>query len=116
MPTEDVIYADKLLETFKYMNDNKMFKTMSVYIEACESGSMFKGTLPTNINVYAITAANEKESSWGTYCDEDDLVKGKSLGTCLGDLFSVNWMEDSDRGDKKETLETQYQKVKKTTE
>ena len=25
------------------------------------------------------------------------MVKGKNIGSCLGDLFSVNWMED--RGD-----------------
>jgi len=69
---------------------------MAVYLEACESGSMFEGKLETNKNIYAITAANAKESSWGTYCGNDAKVNGKSIGTCLGDLFSVNWMEDSE--------------------
>ena len=27
----------------------------------------------------------------------DDVVNGKDMGTCLGDLYSVNWMEDVDR-------------------
>ena len=48
------------------------------------------------MNIYAITAANASESSWGTYCSPDDKVDGVSVGSCLGDLFSVNWMEDSD--------------------
>ena len=40
------------------------------------------------------------------------------MNTCLGDLFSVNWMENADKTNKKhekETLETQYQIVKKET-
>ena len=78
------------------MYDTKMYKEMVLYIEACESGSMFENTLKDNINVYAVTAANGKESSWGTYCPPQDKVQGKSLRTCLGDLFSVNWMENAD--------------------
>jgi legumain len=62
-----------------------------MYLEACNSGSMFQG-LPANIRVYATTASNAEESSWATYCDGDDVVNGQGLGTCLGDLYSVNWM------------------------
>ena len=39
-----------------------------VLVQACESGSMFEGLLPTDLDIYATTAANAKESSWGTYC------------------------------------------------
>jgi legumain len=62
---------------------------MVLYIEACESGSMFKNLLPNNLNVYATTAANAEESSYATYYDDE-------LDTYLGDLYSVSWMEDSD--------------------
>jgi len=40
------------------MHDNSMYEKMVIYIEACESGSMFEGILKDNINVYATTAAN----------------------------------------------------------
>jgi len=43
-----------------------------------------------------VTAANPSESSWGTYCPPDDVVMGVEINSCLGDLFSVNWMEDTD--------------------
>merc|ERR1719238_1725896 len=67
---------------------------------------MFQGM--TTPNVYALSAANAKESSWGTYCGSDAMVDGKSIGSCLGDLFSVNWMEDSDAEDvTSETLQQQ---------
>lgn len=60
----------------------------------------------TTPNIYALSASNPTESSWGTYCPPDDSVNGKEIGSCLGDLFSVNWMEDSDKEDiTKETLE-----------
>merc|ERR1719230_1765464 len=90
---------------------------MVVYMEACESGSMFQnGLLPDDINVYALSAANGKESSWGTYCPPDDKVNGKSLNTCLGDLFSVNWMEDSDKAQMgTETLAMQFNTVQRET-
>ena len=41
---------------------------MSMYIEACESGSLFQGLLEDELHLYVTTAANANESSWGTYC------------------------------------------------
>jgi legumain len=88
------------------MYDNKMYKEMVIYMEACESGSMFENILEDNLNIYAVSAANSNESSWGTYCSPDDKVNGIPIGSCLGDLFSVNWMEDSDNADmNSETLQ-----------
>ena len=43
------------------------YAEMVLYIEACESGSIFQGMLDeTTPNVWATTAANAEESSWGT--------------------------------------------------
>ncbi|RHY08323.1 hypothetical protein DYB38_005743 [Aphanomyces astaci] len=114
---KDNLYAKDLVATLQDMHAAKKFKELVFYMEACESGSMFKGLLPTDINVYATTAANDHESSWGTYCPPlGDKIGLHLLGTCLGDLYSVNWMEDSDVGDlAKETLGEQYQHVKRKT-
>merc|ERR550532_1813208 len=43
------------------------------------------------------------------------MVGGKRLHTCLGDLFEVNWMGDSERRDAKETLAAQFARVKRAT-
>ena len=64
------------------------------YLEACESGSIFEGLLPEDLNIYATTAANAEESSWGTYCPGDFHGPPPEYYTCLGDLYSVSWMED----------------------
>lgn len=110
------LYADELHSAIKYMHENKMYKEMTMYVEACESGSMFEKILEDNINVYALSAANAHESSWGTYCAPNDHVDGKSIKSCLGDLFSVNWMEDADKADMGvETLQNQYDTVKAET-
>jgi legumain len=67
---------------------------------------MFEGM--STPGVYALSASGPSESSWGTYCGSDAMVDGKSIGSCLGDLFSVNWMEDSDVEDvTSETLKQQ---------
>jgi len=42
-------------------------------------------------------------------------VDGVDVDSCLGDLFSVNWMEDSDRVGVSETLFTQYTTVRNLT-
>jgi len=116
MPVGGYLYADKLNAAFEFMHSNNMYKEMVVYMEACESGSMFQNILKDNINIYATTAANASESSWGTYCSPDDKVDGKSIRSCLGDLYSVNWMEDSDKAKMgTETLDQQYQAVKTET-
>lgn len=50
--------ADELHDTIDFMHTNKMYNKLVFYLEACESGSMFKGLLENNINVYALSAAN----------------------------------------------------------
>jgi len=109
------LYKEDLQTALQFMYDNNMFKQLVFYLEACESGSMFEG-FPTNISVYATTAANADESSWGTYCGSDAKVDGKSIRSCLGDLYSVNWMQNADSQNlQKETLEAQYTKVQNLT-
>jgi legumain len=98
------------------MHDKRMFKEMVIYVEACEAGSMFEGLLRDDINVYALSAANAEESSWGTYCYPDDIIGETHINSCLGDTFSVSWMEDADKSNpKKETLQDQYLIVKNLT-
>ncbi|KAH6756326.1 hypothetical protein C2S51_038912 [Perilla frutescens var. frutescens] len=85
-------------------------------ILACESGSIFEGLLPEGLNIYATTASNAVESSWGTYCPGEYPSPPPEYDTCLGDLYSIAWMEDSDIHNlRTETLRQQYELVKKRT-
>jgi legumain len=115
-PTGPFLQSNDLNNALTYMHNNKMFGKLVFYLEACESGSMFDGLLDPKMNIYATTASNPDESSWGTYCPPDDMIDGVEIGSCLGDLYSVSWMEDADRqGSMSESLETQYETVQQET-
>ena len=68
-----------------YLHDTQL-------MEACYSGSMF-ANLPKDLNVYAITAADGIHSSYESHCPPNDIVDGKSLGTCLSCYWdnSMEW-------------------------
>ena len=101
------LYSKDLLGAIQTMHEKQMYKKFLLYIEACYSGSMFLN-LPEDLNVVAVTAANDHESSWGWYCGNEAVVKGKEIHVCLGDEFSISWMERVDSIDRKENLEDQF--------
>merc|ERR1712142_1194450 len=104
-----MLKAHDLQATIRKMHKKKMFSKLVFYVEACESGSMFKGLLKPSMNVFATTASNSTTSSYACYYDP-------KRGTFLGDVYSIKWLEDSDAEDiEKETLEQQYLRVKKET-
>ncbi|CAK9212424.1 unnamed protein product [Sphagnum troendelagicum] len=116
MPTTDNLYAVDFVETLKKKHAAGTYKEMVIYVEACESGSIFKGLLPEGLNIYVTTASNAQESSWGTYCPGMWPPPPPEYRTCLGDLYSVAWMEDVGKENLKiETLEDQYIIVKSRT-
>ena len=117
MPVGDPVYAPDLIDALRYMSSNNRFLELVFYMEACESGSMFEGLLPNDANIYATTAANSQESSYGTYCGEDSSVNGTVIGSCLGDLYSVSFLENSDQPSMfhTETLDSQFSLVKNET-
>ncbi|XP_005097425.2 legumain [Aplysia californica] len=109
MPEPPYLKATDVNKALKSMYAKKRFAKLNFYVEACESGSIFSGLLPGDINVYATTAANTHESSWGCYWDD-------SRSAYLGDTYSVKWMEDTDVANlNTETFEQQYKTVKKET-
>lgn len=117
MPVGDPVYAQDLIDALRFMSANDMYKELVFYMEACESGSMFEGLLPSDSNIYATTAANARESSYGTYCGGESSVNGTLVGSCLGDLYSVNFLENSDEPSMfhTETLDSQFALVKNET-
>jgi legumain len=107
------LYAKELIATFNKINGR--YNKLVFYLEACESGSMFVN-LPNNTKIYALSAANPEESSWGTYCSPQDVVQGKHIGSCLGDLFSVNFLENNEEVNIfEETLDQQFAIIRDKT-
>lgn len=116
MPNMPFLYAGDFIEVLKKKHESNSYKEMVIYVEACESGSIFEGLMPDDLNVYVTTASNAEESSWGTYCPGMDPPPPPEYITCLGDLYSIAWMEDSETHNlKRETISKQYETVKERT-
>jgi legumain len=115
--TGGFMHAADINKAIETLHSKAGYKELLFYLEACESGSIFNQLLKAP-DAKAVTAANPKESSWGWYCPGSatggDKVDGKEIGSCLGDEFSVRWMEDTDANDiSSETVGQQFSKVLK---
>ena len=67
---------------------------MVLYVEACESGSMFQGLLTDEMQIYVTTAANAYESSWGTYCPGVCSALERALSSSPASLITLPvWMD-----------------------
>merc|ERR1712232_1551768 len=112
------IHAADVNKAIETLQSKGGYKELLFYVEACESGSIFNKLLKAP-NAKAVTAANPKESSFGWYCPDSkkmggDKVDGKEIGSCLGDEFSVRWMEDTEAAViSSETVGQQFAKVQK---
>ncbi|GAB4854414.1 hypothetical protein Ancab_023000 [Ancistrocladus abbreviatus] len=89
MPSGDDLYAKDFIKALKKKHASGTYKSMVIYVEACEAGSIFDGLPPKGLNIYITTASNPSESSYATYCPDNDLAVPNEDNTCLGDLYSV---------------------------
>ncbi|MFS7941598.1 putative legumain protein [Helianthus anomalus] len=94
MPNNRALVAKDLVDVLKKKHSMGTYKEMVIYLEACESGSIFEGILPQDLNIYATTASGAQENSYGTYCPDTKPSPPPGYSTCLGDLYSVAWLED----------------------
>ncbi|OIT38029.1 PREDICTED: vacuolar-processing enzyme-like [Nicotiana attenuata] len=121
MPSGEDVYANDLINVLKKKHASGTFDRLVFYLEACESGSMFDGLLPEGLDIYVTTASRPDENSWATYCGTYDACMVECPppefnGVCLGDLYSVAWMEDSDVQDRtSDSVAGQYDRVANRT-
>ena len=98
LPNGEHLDADTLMNSIGTLSNASPSSPILIYVEACHAGSLFEGReLPPRTLV--VTAANATESSWAAYCPTPkhplaDVINGVHIGACLGDLFSVTWVND----------------------
>ena len=113
MPTGRPLTAKELNNAFAYMLNMDFFHELVFYLESCESGSMFHGfNYDQQSKVLAVSASLPDESSYATYCRADKShpisPNASYIGACMGDLFSVSWMEYAEAHDAaEETIDKQ---------
>jgi legumain len=108
MPHGGYLYTKDLQSTVSDMFNNKQYKELVLYIEACESGSMGDQMGYESMNAYMFTASNPHVSSYA--CDYDAKVK-----TYLNDCWSRNWMVDTENNGVSQTFLQQFNTVKSLT-
>ncbi|CAG2100475.1 unnamed protein product [Medioppia subpectinata] len=100
------LYAKDLNAVLVKLNEEKKFAQLTIYLDTCDSGSMFRNHLPANVNVYASTSSDYDELSW--FYIYDDKYK-----TYISSFFADNWLDNEAQSDiNTETLQQQYQYLK----
>jgi len=114
--------SESLVSALELLHKSGRYKNLVFFLEACDGGSMFSKASDrlATINVLAVTAAKPGEDSYPIYCcnffkPPSCTVGGTDIGACLGDMFSVAWMTDSEQARRGETLQAQYAKAKSAT-
>ncbi|KAI1903691.1 hypothetical protein AGOR_G00029830 [Albula goreensis] len=82
------LYASDLIDAVEDMSRKKQFSKMVIYMESCKSGSMLNH-LPTDTNVYGVSASKPDENSHACFWDP-------SRETFLADVFSAKWMYNNE--------------------
>ncbi|CAG2102519.1 unnamed protein product, partial [Medioppia subpectinata] len=100
------LYAKDLNAVLVKLNEEKKFAQLTIYLDTCDSGSMFRNHLPANVNVYASTSSDYDELSWFYIYDE-------KYKTYISSFFADNWLDNEAQSDiNTETLQQQYQYLK----
>ncbi|KAF5766181.1 putative legumain protein [Helianthus annuus] len=83
MPNMAYIYANDFIDVLKTKHAMDTYSQMVIYVEACESGSIFESLISEDLKIYVTTASNATENSWGTYCPGITPPPPKEYKTCL---------------------------------
>ncbi|GFS23932.1 legumain [Elysia marginata] len=102
--------AKELNETIASLHKNRKYKNLVLYVDTCFAGSMFENILADNIGVYAATASNATSYAYSTDCNSLAFADWR---TCLGGLFSINWVYELQSDDRHaSTMDMQFQEAK----
>ena len=110
----EYLYSYQLMDALYQLYSQNRYRQLVIYMEACESGSMFFNQTVNNLTladmrIYTTTAANPEEPSYACYYDDIRQVY-------LGDVYSVNFLENSDVANMtSETLHAQFEIVRNET-
>eukprot|EP00210_Caulerpa_lentillifera_P004627 g4413.t1 len=118
-PTGPPLYADELNKVVIQMTTQSIFREMVMYVESCYGGSMFQGLdIERAANVLAVTAASSYENAYAVYCPSSlfefflPWVTPAKIGSCMGDRFTVAWLEDTEAFDiRRRSLKDQLSQV-----
>ena len=114
-PSGPAMHASDLSAALATMHAKGMYGRLLLYMDACNSGSMFEGAANAPPpNALVVTAANDHEDSWAAFCPPYDKVRSENdreTFSCLGDVFTIAWMLDASLGTSLETVGAQIDRA-----
>ena len=96
-PSGPAMHAGDLNDALVRMHTAKRYKQALLYMDACNSGSMFASGLLKAPNLLAVTAATGEEESFAAFCPPFDRIakeNNRETFSCLGDIFTIGWILD----------------------
>lgn len=97
------------------------FAQIVMFVEACDSGSMFAGLhLPDG--VYVLTAAEPGQNSYPRYCcsffrPPSCTIAGRDISSCLGNIFATSvWEAADDRENSGFSLDEMFEHARTITD
>ncbi|KAF4380914.1 hypothetical protein G4B88_002287, partial [Cannabis sativa] len=121
-------YTTQIMEALEFLKHAAgTYRKMVIYVEACESGSIFEGIMPKDMNIYVTTASNAQENSWGTYCPEMEpppppeyigiyiVLLGWRIDYSIFAYSCLTFYFSQGHNLKRETIKQQYEMVKERT-
>ncbi|CAG2105162.1 unnamed protein product [Medioppia subpectinata] len=111
-PTGGMLHAKELNQVLTKMHTDKKFAKLVIYIDACESGSMFDKLLPNDINVYAVSATKPDELGWKAYHEKTKYFTYLALAHNTTHVLPSKGSLCEQADLTKESVEAQYQYLK----
>ena len=90
---DDYVHAKDFIAALETAHEKKLYGKWVWFMEACHSGSMFENKLPSDWNIYVMSSADADHDADMSNCPPNDVVAGKSLGTCLAGLWDNSFLD-----------------------
>ncbi|KAE8671754.1 Vacuolar-processing enzyme [Hibiscus syriacus] len=109
MPYMPLMYAMNFLDILKKKHAPGSYREMVIYVEACESGSIFEGIMPNDLNIYVSKrTSNFNAGAMGrSHVMEYGNTSSKAQKLYLYQGFDAATYKNSEDGSKKKEIMTQ---------
>lgn len=86
--SKDVIFGNDLQETIRVMKEKKMYKELVITVDGKGSEFLLSGMNLGQFNIKLINPSSRHIEDVNIFCSPEDIVDGKSIGSCLNTKFS----------------------------
>lgn len=90
---KDTIFGSDLQETIRTMKEKRMYKELILTFDGEGSNYLLEGMNLNEFNVKILNPTNQFIDNTSIFCSPEDIVEGKSIGSCLNTMFAYSMFE-----------------------